>query len=367
MNRHGTDPAALPYPDPRTFCRDRFPWPFIVDLTDGEDVTACYVVHEKQRRETKANKPFLRLLLGDRTGTVEAMVWEDAEHWDGLCAPEAVVGVRARVGTYQDKLQLKVQLVQPLRLTDDDLELFLPASPRPRAAMLRELDERIDSVGDPALRALLDCCMGAERATGRSFRTHPAAKRNHHAYIGGLMEHSLSVAAICDRLVEHYARFGTALDRDLLITGALLHDIGKIHELSGSAGFGYTTPGRLLGHIVIGIGMVERAAEEIEGLSEQRLLLVQHLIASHQGKPEWDSPKVPQMLEAMLLHYADDLDSKMNAAAALLNGIPAGEWSAYDRNLARSFFQSPPLPGGGALEPVEPEKAAEMLMDLFPR
>lgn len=350
-------------PSPAEFCGGA--WPLIEGLRDGDEVTAVYVVHECRRADTKAGKPYLRLLLGDRTGTIQAVLWDDAERLEPVCAVEAVVGVRARVGSYQDQLQLTLQSARALRAGPADLESLFPASPRPREAMERELEALVGSVADPALRKLLRRCVGKGSDLGRAYRVHPAAKRNHHAYLCGLLEHSLSVATACDRLAKHYRATGLVLDRDLLVTGALLHDLGKVRELKGFPSIGYTTEGQLLGHIVIGIQLVGREAEAVPELPEERLLLLQHLIASHQGRPEWDSPKVPQVLEALVLHYADDLDAKLNQAAGLLAGVESGGWSSYDRGMARSFFQPPPMRAVPEVEPVPAEEAAELLMDLF--
>lgn len=348
---------------PRAFCR-AVPWPLIREFSDGDDVVACFLVHEARRAEAKNNKPYLRLTLGDSTGTIDAFVWDDVERWEPACVADTVVGVRGRVGSFQDRLQLKVQSVDPLRVEAADFELLLPASPRPRAEMEKELDALLGSVRDPGLRKLLKRSLGRGTELGRRFRVHPAAKRNHHGYVGGLLEHSLSVAGSCDQLVEHYRTQGMELDRDLLIAGALLHDIGKVRELRPPPASGYTTEGRLLGHIVMGIQIVAAEAETIQELSDDRLLLLQHLIASHQGRPEWDSPRTPQMLEALVLHYADDLDAKMNAAGQLLSGVESGDWSAYDRSFGRSFFK----PSGADASPEHAESerdTAEPVFDLF--
>lgn len=354
----------------RAFCGDGYPWPLIRDLADGAEVAACYLVLECRRLETKQNKPYLRLVLGDSTGSIDAMVWEDAERLEAVCAPEAFVGVRARVGSYQDRLQLKVVSVQAVSLESGDYELLLPASPRPREAMDRELAAIVASVRDPGLSALLRRTLGRNTETGRAYRTHPAAKRNHHAYVAGLLEHSLSVAASCARLAEHYAEQGVAVDRDLLVTAALLHDIGKLRELKGFPANAYTTEGKLLGHIVIGIQMVAREAEAIPEIAEERRLLLLHLIASHQGRPEWDSPRVPQVIEALILHYADDLDAKVNQAGSLVAGVDAGEWTSYDRSLERSFFRhasagDPVAAAGGRDEPEQRRDPGHDTLDMF--
>jgi 3'-5' exoribonuclease len=231
--------------------------------------------------------------------------------------------------------------------------------------MCSELDAVIRSVRDRPLAALLRRCLGAAGVLGKAYRVHPAAKRNHHAYVGGLMEHSLSVAAICDRLATHYARHGARIDRDLLVAGALLHDLGKVRELAGGYSIAYTDAGQLLGHILLGIGMVTREAESVPGLSGERLLLLQHLIASHQGKPEWDSPRVPQMVEALILHYADDLDAKLNPTLRMLDGVAPGAWSEYDQSAGRKWFQPPVLSATPEVEAVPPAEAFGVVIDLF--
>jgi 3'-5' exoribonuclease len=356
--------SARPRPNPQAFC-GALPWPLIGELSDGADVTACYVVHQKRRAETRNNKPYLKLTLGDRSGTIDGFVWEDADRWDSACEPEQIIGVRGKVGMFQDRLQLRVDSVQQLEVGPADLELLLRASPRDRDAMLRELDALVASVQDAALRALLRRCVGRATETGRAFCVHPAAKRNHHAYLGGLLEHSISVATVCDRLATHYREQGFAVDRDLLVTGALVHDLGKVRELRGMPSPDYTTEGKLLGHIVIGMQMVQQEAESVKNLDTDRLLLLLHLIASHQGKPEWDSPRTPQLIEAVILHYADDLDAKLNQIRSLLDGVSPGEWSGYDRSLERSFFVPPAVPVADNVEAVPPADAVNLLMDLF--
>lgn len=355
--------AAAARMDPRTFCGGA--WPAVRELVDGRDIAGCYLVADKQRKETRAAKPYLHLVLADRTGTIEAKVWDDAERFDSLFAAEDVVGIRGRASLYNGKLELTLTAIHPVEIGDDDLELFVPSSPRDRGLMGKELDLLVDTLSDPALRLLLQRMTGRKTMTGKQYRLHPAAKRNHHAYLGGLMEHSLSVAKACDALCAHYQKQGARVDRDLLVAGALLHDVGKVRELSSGRTIAYTDEGQLLGHILIGLQMVTREAEQIPGLGGQRLLHLQHLIASHQGRHEWASPKVPHTLEAVILHYADDLDSKMNPAMTLLNGVEDGGWTGYDRNLERSLFQPPAFPQNSEVEPVPAAEVVEVVLDMF--
>jgi 3'-5' exoribonuclease len=179
------------------------------------------------------------------------------------------------------------------------------------------------------------------------------------------MEHSLSVARACDRLCAHYLAQGARLDRDLLVAGALLHDLGKVRELRTGRTFSYTDEGQLLGHILIGLQIVAREAESIPALRADKLLHLQHLIASHQGRLEWASPKVPQTMEAVILHAADELDAKMNSAMALLAEVDGGGWSAYDRSLERSLFQPPTFPASSAVQPVPAAEVVDLVLDMF--
>jgi 3'-5' exoribonuclease len=254
---------------------------------------------------------------------------------DSWVRPGGYVGVRGRIQSFRNQRQLKIEEIAPIHVASDELDLFLPATPLDLATLEAGLDALIASIEDRPLRQLVKELAGADTATGRAFRRAPAAKRNHHAYVGGLLEHTLSIARVADALARHY---GETIDRDLLITGAILHDIGKIEEIAVTGGFPYTDPGKLLGHILLGIELVREAGRAIPELDEERLLLVLHLIASHQGKYEWQSPRVPHTLEAIILHFADDLDAKVNQATALINAVEEG-WTAYDGNFGRDFFR----------------------------
>jgi 3'-5' exoribonuclease len=340
---------------PRDWVGDQpFPWPPTLSLADGDAVTACFFVLQVTEGRTRGNAPFLRVQLSDCYGTLEARVWDNVENVAPVLRAGAYIGVRGQLETYQDQRQLRVEDAGTLRIELDDLVLFLPRSARPADAMETELAALIASVGDAPLNALLHALLGRDSDTGHAFRLAPAAKQNHHAYLGGLMEHTLSVATVCDRLADHY---GTVLDRDLLIAAALLHDLGKIREIGARAGFPYTDEGKLLGHIVIGMQMVADAARRVPDLTEPRLLLLQHLIASHQGRFEWHSPREPRTLEALVLHYADDLDAKLNQAATLLDAVTGTGWSAYDRGFGRDFLRhsgpaAPALPKPRAPRPA---------------
>jgi 3'-5' exoribonuclease len=215
-----------------------------------------------------------------------------------------------------------------------DLGLFMPRCPRDPAELDAQLTDLMASVKEESLRKLLRHLLGPKSETGQWFRQAPAAKRNHHAYVGGLLEHTVSVTRLCAGMASHY---GTIVDRDLLVTGALLHDIGKVAEIAVEAGFPYTTAGKLLGHILLGLEMVHDAGRRLD-VPESRLRLVEHLIAAHQGRYEWQSPREPHTLEALILHYADDTDAKVQQAIDLVRGSDEG-WTDYSRSFGREFFK----------------------------
>lgn len=334
-----------------------FPWPALDALLEGTRYSACYCVANKQLARTREEKPYLRLQLCDRSGEIEGRIWDYDEQAHAWIEPGDYVGIRGRIQTFRGQRQLKVEEIAPLSIAPDEFELFLPRSPHDLERLEAELDTLILSIEDAPLQSLVSSLLGAESETGRLFRRAPAAKRNHHAYVGGLLEHSVSVATAAESLARHY---GGGIDRDLLIAGALVHDIGKVREIGLAGGFPYTDEGKLLGHIVIGIEMVREAARRVPDLSEERLLLLLHLVASHQGKYEWQSPKIPMTLEALLLHYVDDLDAKMNQAKAVIDAVDDG-WTPYDPAFGREFLRhrGRSTAGAGAATNLEERAAPE--------
>jgi 3'-5' exoribonuclease len=343
----GTDVTERP--DPRGWVgRAPFPWPAAASLGAGDALVGCYAVVSVQVLKTRQDKPYLKVQLTDSHGPLEARVWDVADSMADALTAGSFVGVRGRIEIFNGERQLKVETIEPIRVELEDLRHFLPRCKRPVETMETELTGLLDSIGDPALRQLLDLLLGPETETGRAFRLAPAAKRNHHASIGGLLEHSISVATLCSMLAAHY---GDALDRDLVVAGALLHDIGKIREIGAQPGFPYTDEGRLLGHILIGLQIVHDAAGAVHALAPKRLLLLEHLIASHQGRYEWQSPREPRILEGLVLHYADDLDAKMQQVTNLIDATPVG-WTAWDRGLQRDFLRHLPEAPGAPHQPA---------------
>jgi 3'-5' exoribonuclease len=329
----------------------RLPWPPAAELDAGDRVVACYTISAAAAARTKHDKPYLRLQLSDLHGTIEARVWDDAERLAHLAQPGLYVGVRGRIEVFQGQRQVVIEQLERVQVEPADLGFFMPRSPRDLADLDAALMDMVTSVREEPLRKLLRHLLGAKTETGQWFRQAPAAKRNHHAYVGGLLEHTVSVTRISAAMAAHY---GPIVDRDLLVTGALLHDIGKVREIAVEAGFPYTTAGKLLGHILLGIEMVHEAGRRLD-VPDSRLRLVEHLIASHQGRYEWHSPAEPRTLEALILHYADDTDAKVQQAIDLVRGSDLG-WTDYSRSFGREFFrhEGAQPPDAGENPPADP-------------
>jgi 3'-5' exoribonuclease len=297
-------------PTPREWVRGgAFPWPAPGALETGSRLAACYAVSAVDSVHPAGADPVFRISLNEARGAIDA--WAPSSLVPGAAEwlrPGAYVGVRGTVHAGAAGPALQVTAIAPVRVGLDDLDLFLPSSARDPAEMERELSELVASIEERPLAHLLALLLGPESEIGQGFRLAPAATRHHHAYLRGLLEHTLAVAGFCDAIA---ARCEPAVDRDLLITAALLHDIGKVSEIGARAGFPYTEEGKLLGHILIGLRMVGNAARAVPGLDPDRLLLLEHMIAAHQGRYEWQSPREPRTPEALILHHADNLDAKL--------------------------------------------------------
>ncbi|BHH81730.1 3'-5' exoribonuclease YhaM family protein [Desulforhopalus sp. 52FAK] len=309
---------------------------FVQALREGEAVNDIFLVKSSKLGETRAGKPYLVLTVMDKTGEISGPIWDDAPRYKKICVVGSVVQVCGSVQLYRDKPQLKVDDVRLVEQEGLDLGDFFPASPRSREEMAGELQQLVRTVKDPFLKKLLNVFFAKSDWWPR-FQKAPAAKGIHHAYIGGLLEHSLSVGKAADSLANHYE----GVDRSLLLTGALLHDIGKLEELKMECGVvDYTVPGRLKGHLVIGSEMVGRAASKIKDFPEELASQVQHLILSHHGRQEFGSPTVPMTVEAFMLSFLDDLDAKMNIIEQLRRKMENEElsWTDYQRSLERYLY-----------------------------
>jgi 3'-5' exoribonuclease len=309
---------------------------FVSDLTSEQTITGFFLVSAKELRSTKEGKLYLRLELCDRSGTIEARMWTKFEVAAQEVAREDIVKVEARVELYRDRTQLALLQIRKARPDEIDLTDYLPRTKQDVEKMWAELLAHGQSIRNPWLQKLVLGIL-CDPAVGPRYKTAPAAKVMHHAYLGGLLEHVVGLCGLAKQVAAHYQ---PELDVDLLLTAAILHDVGKLDELCYERSIGYTTHGQLLGHIVMEVETVGKAIDKIDGFPVELKTVVQHLLISHHGEYEFGSPKLPMIREALVFHYLDDLDSKMAAARSAL-GAESGdeEWSVYSGALQRKFLK----------------------------
>src|SRR6201987_1403799 len=308
---------------------------FVSELTSEQTITSFFLVSAKELRNTREGKPYLRLELCDRSGTVEARMWTKFEMVAQEVAREDIVKVEARVELYRDRTQLALVQVRKARPEEIELADYLPHTKEDVEKMWAELLVHGQSIGNSWLRALVLSILNDTTVAPR-FKKAPAAKVMHHAYLGGLLEHVVGLCGLAKQVAAHYPE----LDGDLLLTAAMLHDVGKLEELCYERSVSYTTEGQLLGHIVMELETVTKAIESIEGFPDKLKTVVQHILISHHGQYEFGSPKLPMIREALVFHYLDDMDSKMAAVRAALAGESGEEdWSVYSGALGRKFLR----------------------------
>ncbi len=338
-----TTPAATPLRRKERFLSDLHKNDEVGEIGRGGK-GEIFLVTEKSLRTTQAGRKYLALEFADRTGRIQASVWGDsAESIDSTIAADQFVEVTGRVATFGGQLELKVSSLKVVADEGVDLADFLPSTRRGAEDMERELQHLVKLIEDGHLRALTRACL-EDADLGLRFRQAPAAKQIHHATLGGLLEHTLSVANLCLAIAEHYKPF-YQLDKDLLLTAALLHDIGKVREYAWGRSFDYTDEGRMVGHLVIGAGIVAERAATIPGFPPETLLRLRHMLLSHHGQYDWGSPKRPKFPEALALHFADDLDCKLNMIEEFIQAEkqrdPDSHWTPYHRTLDRFFYKGP--------------------------
>src|SRR6266404_5446189 len=287
--------------------------PFVADLNSEQTITTFFLVHEKEIRSTREGKPYLRLELGDRSGTIEARMWDQFDVAAKDIGRDDFVKVNARVEIYRNKPQLSLQQLRLAKPEEVDLADFLAHTKEDVGKLYSQLLEYAGSIGNPWLKKLTTSII-SDPAIAAKYKRAPAAKVMHHAYLGGLLEHVIGLCGLAKQIAAHYPE----LDMDLLVTAAILHDVGKLDELCYERAIGYTTGGQLLGHIVMELETVLRAIDKIPGFPAELKTVVQHLLISHHGEYEFGSPKLPMIREAMVFHYLDDMDSKMAAVRAAL-------------------------------------------------
>lgn len=309
--------------------------PFVKDLAADQTITGFFLVHEKEIRNANNGKPYLRMELGDRSGTVEARMWDQFEVMAKGVSRDNFIKVQGRVELYRNRLQLLLQQFRVARPEEIDLADFLPHTRYDVEELYKELLCYGEQIGNPWLKELTLKILRDPEIT-RRYKRAPAAKVMHHAYLGGLLEHVVGLCGLAKHVAAHYSE----LDLDLLLTAAILHDVGKLDELCYERAIGYSVEGQLLGHIVMELETVAKAMEQIEGFPEKLKTVVQHILISHHGEYEFGSPKLPMIREALAFHYMDDLDSKLAAVrAALAMDSGEEEWSAFSGALGRKFLR----------------------------
>jgi 3'-5' exoribonuclease len=332
---------------------------YVVDFKPNQTFTTTLLVHVKDIRQKKSGDPYLSLLLGDRTGEVDAKMWDNVTEVIDTFDRDDFVKVKGLLQIFQNRPQLTIHKMARVADTEVDFADYFPASERDPEEMFAELRGIVVGMSNPHLRALLEAFLDDE-PLARRYKIAPAAKHVHHAFLGGLLEHVLSVCHLSRMTAEHY-RY---IDLDLLLTGAVLHDVGKVAELTYDRSVSYSTEGQLLGHIVIGLRMVHEKLHALPDFPPKLRVLVEHLIVSHHGELEFGSPKTPLFPEAMLLHHLDNLDSKMECMRSLVakDRHVDGCWTSYSPTLDRSvlkkakYLDETPRAAAPAAVPVpEPE------------
>ncbi|MGC9323173.1 MAG: 3'-5' exoribonuclease YhaM family protein [Desulfomonilia bacterium] len=313
----------------------------VSEIGDGDRIKAVFLVSERRLLTARNGKSYAKLLLTDKTGDIPGIMWEDAQQQISGIEPGDVVGVKASAESYDNRLQLRIERM--IRLSDNDVDMssLIPTSGKDIDGMMQEVEATLGTIRNPSLKRLLENVFSRE-GVREEFKKAPAAKGIHHNYVGGLLEHSLQILKAIDALCPVYAQVG--LNRDLLIAGALLHDIGKIYEYSYSRFIDMTPVGRLLGHIYLSAHITDTEISSIPDFPEELKLQLLHMILGHHGQLEFGSPKLPMTREAMVLHMLDDLDAKLIGFTSIIDATPEEETfsafsSVYNRYLYTKTYE----------------------------
>lgn len=308
---------------------------FVKDIRDRDHLKEVFLVKEKITAMAKNGKPYLTIRLMDKSGDVDAKVWDNVDEVAGRFEKNDFLEVSAKASVYLGKMQLVISELRKMPEEDVELSDFLPETERDIKEMESELAALLETLSNSWLKSLLASFFCDPDIMGL-YRVAPAAKGMHHVYLGGLLEHSLAVASLVDAVVPLYKGF----NRDLLIAGALLHDVGKVREMKFYRSFDYSDEGKLIGHITIGVEMIHERICRIPDFPPELAMQLKHLILSHHGQYEYGSPKRPKTIEATVLNYLDDLDSKINGIRTHIKkeGEMQGNWTAYHRLYDRYFY-----------------------------
>lgn len=307
---------------------------YINELTDGERIVDFYFCKQRQSMKSqKTGKNYLSLVLSDKTGTISGKVWDISRDIQSFNEGD-YIKIDANVQTFNNDLQLNIKKIRKAQEGEYDEADYIPTTDKNVNDLYTKLNDYINSIEDQYIKKLLTNIFIANNTIAENFKKHTAAKAMHHNYMGGLIEHTISVTVICDFFASHY----DDVNRDVLIASALLHDIGKIKELSDFPNIDYTDDGELLGHIVMGSEFIGTEADKIDGFPHQLRSLIQHNILAHHGEYEYGSPKLPRTIEAFILHCADDTDAKVKMFETAIADSPSNSvWAGYNRILARNI------------------------------
>ena len=312
---------------------------FICECAQHENkvITSTFVVVSKQVKPKKTGEPYLALTLGDRTGQIEAKMWDNVEDALDAFEQDDFLKVKGLLNRYKNRFQITIHKLRRLGESEIDFADYLPKTTKDIGELWQTLAGFVEGFQNPHLKALVQSFM-ADPEIAEAYRNAPAAKTLHHAYIGGLLDHVVSLFRSCDLICRNYPQ----INRDLLLTGAFFHDIGKIHELTYNRAFSYTTRGQLLGHMIIELEMLQAKLALLPDFPDALKTLVEHLIISHHGQYDFGSPKLPMFPEALMLHYLDDLDSKMESMRAHFEREADTEnaWTSYNSSLGRPLLNT---------------------------
>ena len=311
---------------------------FIGHIRSGDVMMDCFVLTEKSMAQKKDGNKYLNLVLSDRTGSIKGVVWDNVETISSQADSGAVVAVKGQVGEYRGDLQVVVREMTVVPPDETDPSDFMPSTERDIDQMFARIVALTESLETWYLKDLFSA-FWADPVFVAQFKRAPAAKKMHHAYIGGLLEHTLSMAVLTDKIAGHYS----GIDRDFLLSGALLHDIGKTRELSYDVGIDYSDEGRMVNHIVIGIQMLEEKMRTIASFPEEPALVLKHMVVSHHGSKELGSPEPPKTIEAVMLNCIDEMDSRIQGVREFMAKEDPGEpWTSFHRLLGRHFYRGKP-------------------------
>jgi 3'-5' exoribonuclease len=312
---------------------------YVCDAAQHENkvIISSFVVAIKQVKPRKTGEPYLALTLVDRSGQIEAKMWDNVTGCIDCFDQDQFIKVKGLINKYNQRFQLTIHKLRRLDESEIDFADYLPKTNKDIDELWRTLEEFVGSFQDTHLKALVQSFMNDEEIAA-AYKSAPAAKTLHHAYIGGLLDHVVSLFRSCDLVCRNYSQ----INRDLLLTGAFLHDIGKIHELAYNRSFSYTTRGQLLGHMIIELEMLQEKLAQLPDFPAPLKTLIEHLIISHHGQYDFGSPKLPMFPEALMLHYMDDLDSKIESMRAHFEREAALEspWTSYNGSLGRPLLNT---------------------------